>query len=392
MELSQMMDEYLPVKRTWAGRVGGGGGTAPRPRYAKPPFPTPGAPPIQIPPPHSKKSSPPIIVGDKNVVGASGLGRISEVPDNSSLVATAFWQVAIRSPAFRKRLSTVKASQGAANSAERFVIPHGGPIPRYDLIIFDPMHRKTEPVTATLEMNANDLRQGFRRLRATNPAALRQHSWIQDAAISASLSQEFGVMIVAPPPIQRTWCPTPPWCVESQSGSGWLACSQSTAGVVARNQNNVIGVTAALHALNGFKTAVIKGQTCKVVSEDPISDSCFIEVPKCQIPKMIGTAGPLRGVTPRQYAPVSFEGATSVLKHTIVTGWSPDLPNVLPYSQLKVLTKPDTNPGDSGAALIDQDDHILGFSFYRTGFGALIEFATWIWADSVFQAHGLAHI
>ena len=63
--------------------------------------------------------------------------------------------------------------------------------------------------------------------------------------------------------------------------------------------------------------------------------------------------------------------------------------HVLPNSQLKVLTRADTNPGDSGAALLDSQDQVLGFAFYRTGLGAPIEFSAWIWAETVFNAHGL---
>jgi S1-C subfamily serine protease len=80
---------------------------------------------------------------------------------------------------------------------------------------------------------------------------------------------------------------------------------------------------------------------------------------------------------------------TSGKKDTLVTGWDPRLPRCEKNGQYVVITEPDTNPGDSGAALIDSDDKPVGFARKRTGFGEKIEFAEWIWARSVLDAHGL---
>lgn len=77
------------------------------------------------------------------------------------------------------------------------------------------------------------------------------------------------------------------------------------------------------------------------------------------------------------------------MMETIVIGWSPDVPFPFPGSQLKVLTKAVTAPGDSGTALIDESNHVPGFSFFRTGFNAKMEFAAWIWAESVYDIHSL---
>ena len=40
-------------------------------------------------------------------------------------------------------------------------------------------------------------------------------------------------------------------------------------------------------------------------------------------------------------------------------------------------------------ALIDDEDYIQGFAFYRTGFNASPSYATWIWAESVYRKHKL---
>lgn len=309
----------------------------------------------------------------------------------SPLIVTTFWQAFIESPAFAKSLWKAGASSTAIFEGERFIVSHGSGWPRQDLVIFDPRHDSKEPVVVPIEPEPGDLVEGWERFRQRNQLTDPHFRVHQLAAIEASSAQPFGAIVVPRPPIEFTRCPSPPWPV-APSGTSSAAAAVSTAGVVVRNNRNQTGVTAALHALGGAKQASVAGQVCNVVSEDVISDSCFIEVPGCALPPQGGLAGPLRGVTPRVLDPVKFEGITSSTVATVVTGWSPDLPFVLPYSQLKVLTKPDTNPGDSGAALIDSNDELIGFAFYRTGFGAPIEYAAWIWADCVFQAHKLSII
>lgn len=309
----------------------------------------------------------------------------------SPLVATTFWQAFIESPAFAKSLWRAGASSTAIFEGERFIVSHGSGWPRQDLVIFDPSHDSRDPVVIAIQPEPDNLVEGWERFRQRNRLTDPQFRFHQLAAIEASSAQPFGAIVVGRPPIEFTRNPSPPWSV-APYGTSSTATAVSTAGVVAQNNRKQIGITAALHALSGAKQALVEGQVGNVVSEDVISDSCFIEVPGCKIPPKGGLAGPLRGVTPRQLEPVKFEGITSSIVQTVVIGWSVDLPFVLPYSQLKVITKPVTNAGDSGAALIDSNDQIIGFAFYRTGFGAPIEYAVWIWADSVFEAHRLSII
>jgi hypothetical protein len=55
-----------------------------------------------------------------------------------------------------------------------------------------------------------------------------------------------------------------------------------------------------------------------------------------------------------------------------------------------VYTNADTAPGDSGAALIDEeDDSILGFARRRSGFGSKVGYSSWVWAWQVYMAHKL---
>jgi hypothetical protein len=98
------------------------------------------------------------------------------------------------------------------------------------------------------------------------------------------------------------------------------------------------------------------------------------------------------GVSPRANERASFEGKASGPRVATIVGWDLSIFSNVRSNQRKVLTNPSTEPGDSGAALVDTVDNIIGFSFFRTGIGEQIEFSAWIWADSVYQAHGLTDV
>jgi hypothetical protein len=102
-----------------------------------------------------------------------------------------------------------------------------------------------------------------------------------------------------------------------------------------------------------------------------------------------GAKGPLSGMSPRVMEVVEFDGIRSGKTTTTVTGWDPTILTVESYIQNKIVTEPVTMPGDSGAALIDGDGHVLGFAFYTTGMNARPQHSAWIWAESVYRAHGL---
>ena len=107
--------------------------------------------------------------------------------------------------------------------------------------------------------------------------------------------------------------------------------------------------------------------------------------------KLRGLSGPLSGKLPRTEESATFEGATleGGIKSTMITAWSLHLPFIVPTVQCIILTKPDTIPGSSGSALIDQDDKILAFGYLRSKYEETAEFSMWIWAESVYLAHDL---
>ena len=161
----------------------------------------------------------------------------------------------------------------------------------------------------------------------------------------------------------------------------------SSAGILAEDKLGRKGVTAALHAVGSARIVTVAGGPGTVVATDQMSDSCFIELPIPLPPVGVaGQKGPLRWMLPRGQQAATFEGQATPGGRTVITGWSPDAPDVKRYSQIKVYTNKDTNPGDSGAALITDDDFIAGFAFERSKFNAAFDFSSWIWAHSVYDA------
>lgn len=199
----------------------------------------------------------------------------------------------------------------------------------------------------------------------------------------------FPIHFIKRPRLIPTSAPCPAWQVTSGTVSG----RASVGCIVARRNGLGTGVTTVRHF---FPKGAIKdmevdvdGRKGVVKSEDLMSDSVFIQLPFSpgEHLSLRTTKGWLQGQAPRREAPASFDGATSQHVVTAIGGQDPGLTHYSQYSQSRVYTPPVTNPGDSGAALIeDSTDLIIGFAKDRTEAGALIEWSSWIWADSVFTA------
>jgi hypothetical protein len=201
-------------------------------------------------------------------------------------------------------------------------------------------------------------------------------------------------VVVAPHPrTVSTSVPLMPTGVSPRLGGS----TAGTVGVIATDTYGRMGVTTSLHVLTEAGLTVIPDVTSVWVngvegvvrSVDSFSDSCFVEIdPSVCAAGPRGNYGPLSGKSPRQHEHMTYEGMSS-RGEAVVASWSSDIPFVFRENQLKVLTDPVTDTGDSGAALYDSEDRVVGFSFYRTGIGDVPEFSAWIWADSVYSVHGL---
>jgi hypothetical protein len=180
----------------------------------------------------------------------------------------------------------------------------------------------------------------------------------------------------------------------------------SSAGIFTTDRHGRSGITAALHGVFSnpaelFQRYNEQGAACVLGKEilvggrrgiiraaDLITDSCFIETDTSFISSETAFA-PLTTRSPFRGEPVSFNGISSTRQHTVITEADIGITSLSPFRQSRVYTRPVTNPGDSGAALKNNENLILGFGHRRTGLGEEIEFSEWIWADAVFHALGL---
>ncbi|HEY0612921.1 MAG TPA: hypothetical protein VGD35_24765, partial [Chitinophaga sp.] len=217
---------------------------------------------------------------------------------------------------------------------------------------------------------------------------------------------DFNLIFAPMPPMQLTYsnCISNPSCgisLTSQSGP------VSTAGILTTDKSGRVGFTAALHGIVDDPDTLIdlyneQGAACvlgrqvyingipgTVRKADLLTDSCFIEIPPECAKVLAACSGPLQNRPPYRGENVFFDGITSHRVDTNITETDILLPHVRRHRQAMIYTKPVTNRGDSGAALLNRDGQVLGFNHARTGFNAPIEMAEWVWADSVYNALNL---
>ncbi len=203
------------------------------------------------------------------------------------------------------------------------------------------------------------------------------------------MDQPFAIVACSAPAMELLCVPGNPAEVDARP----TVTTSSTAGIQARDRAGRQGVTAALHGVHQARTVLVDGQSGVVLLRDTVSDSCFIELPKPLILGTKGKKGVMSQMAPRGSQAVEFDGITSNRQRsptlTTLLSWDLDLPHVAPHRQLRVYTPRDAQSGDSGAALITDDDYVVGFAFERTKVGSQPEHCSWIWADSVIQALGL---
>jgi hypothetical protein len=345
-----------------------------------------------------------------------------------SLVATLAWQVILAHESVLPPL----ANSGLLGRRLRYHDPvlgtHQPPIIAvggsptdtwYNLVVFrpefDPSTSTGAPLTlsrSSIERSLLEWRRWFQVARASSlivpkrgrlrkpparfSARMNQLAKAVDADLveGAFATGRLGLVLAGTPRIALTSVPSRPIAVHASAETDVLA----TVGIRATHRDGIRGYTTALHALDPTLTTIVPGQhvgfvrqdPVTLLASDPVTDSCLIACADAEHASMHrfrrNVRGPLSGITPRGAEVVKADGVASPATSGNVTGWDPGLPFVMPYAQLKVYTTPMTKPGDSGAALLNQDGHILGFAAYRTGLSQPIEFSAWIWADSVYAA------
>lgn len=343
---------------------------------------------------------------DLRLAGHACLELASTLPDPSAasgVISTILWDVFCHSRALIETLG--RSPDWNTPGAEAFVIRHPlfvGPS-RHDLLILDTERAHGEVSTASIPADDAWISEGIERYLAYGAKTsidFPVEEWDQMIR-EAIAAQEFQIIIAGKPPVIRLSvrglaAPSPALDVRRRQD----AEEYGSVGVFAEDGQRLV-CTTALHVLQEeegetvplAREVWIGGAPGAVISTHEISDSAIVALDhpeEMDLSSARPLLGPLSGVTPREGQPMTFEGAGSPGPlHPYVTGWSRDLLNVKPYNQAKVLTTPDTTPGDSGAALFDPDDFLIGFSFDRSEFNAIPEFSSWIWADSVVSIHHL---
>lgn len=199
--------------------------------------------------------------------------------------------------------------------------------------------------------------------------------------------EEIEISFVRRPRRIRTSVPDPAWEVTVGADN-----RRATAGCRVWNGSGDSGVTTVRHFLPAGNilgsNVVVDGCDGTVIAEDSISDSVFIYLDhEPVLVRHRGNNGWLKGVAPRMGEDAVFVGATSAMIETAVQGIDPGVNRLSRHRQTRIYTPAVTNPGDSGAALIEKStDSIMGFAFERTAASEKLEWSSWIWADSVFTA------
>jgi hypothetical protein len=383
------------------------------------------------------------IIGNKSsynaIWGDQKLDKVNAILDGrdnaSPLLATTTWQTLVASPDLSEKILP-EMLKGATSSAlnsdevERYVLCLGNN--QFCLLVFDPHLTTDEPIhiDASQYNSKASIQSGFENWQAKIAEAVKSEDrhvlrspiprlgrnlhgvkrfyspprsgQVQKAMlkavdyplISSGIQQaEWPIVICKPPKrVMNCFHPDSAHQVAWQEGD-----TSSLAGVYAYNKAGEFGATVCLHSFSGNGAAsvgarvTINGLPGRISSTHNISDSCFValDANEQQIQDLLDAKGPLQGTTPREFEACTFVNRQGEQTLTHVIGWSEDILYTRPFNQVKVLTNPITNPGDSGSALLDKDGNVLGFSFYRTEINAVKEFSAWIWADSVFQAHQL---
>jgi hypothetical protein len=171
----------------------------------------------------------------------------------------------------------------------------------------------------------------------------------------------------------------------------------SSAGVIAKDQYGNEGVTVAYHGLKSGNTRGHCGQQVdvggcsgEVASIDPLTDSAFVKLSGGTAALGKSNFRAVRsGSTPGYHEVATFDGLASGPNRTYTDATAPLTMVNMPGYQRTVLTRPDTQNGDSGCALVDKDQEVMGFCLGTTGLSEVPPVSIWIWAESVFNEHRL---
>jgi hypothetical protein len=241
-------------------------------------------------------------------------------------------------------------------------------------------------------------RQSSRALEALDNLIRRSHlddalesGTLADSALELAASSSFGVAIVNAPPEVPTCALSPAVSLQSAANDPVATLGSFLTDVEGTAVNTCLATTAN-HALGRrSRTLTIDGAALEVVRRHNRSDSCLVRVDRSILDgrQQSGRAGPLHS-TPSLYGYATFDGAASGVTRTRITSFDTAIVDPQPDEMCRVYTDADTAKGDSGAALIDENDFIVGFAWRRSRYDARVQFSSWVWAEQVYLAHRLS--
>lgn len=270
-----------------------------------------------------------------------------------------------------------------SSDARRMIIYHGGEGARRSLLVLDP-----ELPTFAGPVIVDSGAVAMAAFESHPEAAMRALSLVDldfapDVVAELLAITRPRVVIAPAPPMEYACVPDPPWCAHTDG-------EVSTVGALVRDAAGRRGVTVCHHGAGpvGTKVRLSEGDAefeSEVALASPLMDTCFVPIGDNWRPAgLAARAGMLSRRAPGAAEAHRFKGASSGGRATRIVGTDMGVPFPSPGRQLCVHTSPDLDYGDSGAALVNEDDRLVGFAFQRTPFGSPspMAFASWIWAAS----------
>ena len=309
-----------------------------------------------------------------------------------SFLAGVFWWLFTHSEAYKYSRKSLRASR----RARPIVVSHAEGT-RFDLLLLDPRRRRRmaalppERVQAFRRFRLSDLQRLDNLIRRFRLDGSLESDTLAESAQELAASSSFGVAIVNAPREVPTCSLSP--AVSLQSASNDPVATLGSFFIDAGTVDTCLATTAN-HALGRrSRTLKIDGATLEVVRRHNRSDSCLVRVHKSVLDgrQQNGLSGPLHS-TPSLYTYATFDGAASGVTRTRITSFDTAIVDPQPDEMCRVYTDADTARGDSGAALVDENDFIVGFAWRRSRYDARVQFSSWVWAEQVYLAHHLPSI
>jgi hypothetical protein len=312
-----------------------------------------------------------------------------------SFLAGVFWWLFTNSDAYANTLYPL----GVGSGTRPVVVCHAGGT-RFDLLLLDPQRNDDDWVAVQLDASQTLFWMASpyvseerlnRVLRRADLADAVAPETLLGSARELAASSQFGVAVVAAPeeiPTCAVWPAVGVFKGNSDDPVATLGVYLSdedptaTDTCIATTVDHVLGID--------WQGLTVDAAPLEVISRHHESDSCLLRLPKTLLDgrQRTGLKGPLLTV-PVKFSTATFYGAVSGMKQADFLDWDPSIVDPVADEVVRVYTDAVTRVGDSGAALVDQNDFIVGFARGRTGLKAKVRYSYWTYALTVYLAHDL---